>query len=110
MFCSAQSKIGQKQGFSKCDLEKLNKWYGCTSKLTNDRSCSMGGPNPEQPSTVEPQTVVPQTQEPPVTNLQCVDTNPFQCGIMKQSCYVYPGYYLLECKKTCDNCDGEIEN
>jgi len=96
---NAQDVIGQREGFSVCDREKINTVYGCTSKLTKDTSCQT------KIASVTTTTIAP------IAQLQCVDDKNFAADCSKAAtnrnlCQEKPGLYSFYCIKTCNNCNS----
>ncbi|XP_064648122.1 zinc metalloproteinase nas-15-like [Lineus longissimus] len=75
------AQLGQRIGFSKLDIERVNKLYSCQG--------GGGGVRPVNP---------------PITN-PCTDSDP-NCPYWKSvgECYYNPGWMLPNCRRSCNQC------
>jgi hypothetical protein len=98
-------KMGQRDGFSSLDLQKLNKLYQCDAS-TN------GGDDGDEPivataaPTRRPSGVVT-TRRPSPTQTKKCENSKWQCFFWSRLgyCRSYRDYMLQYCPKDCDMCD-----
>ena len=103
---AAQSIIGQRDGFSACDLLRLNQMYSCGVNRQLDDSCRNDGMN--SVTLVPPVAVT--TVGPPI--LTCSDAYN-GCGDIQSDtsmCDKFPGVYKRLCNRTCNQCRGDPSN
>merc|ERR1712048_223352 len=83
-----QNRIGNRKGFSKIDIQQINKMYGCQGGSSGGNSGGSGGNSGGSGS--------------------CVDTNT-NCPGWEKYCGNH-SYVDKHCKKTCNTCGGDTCN
>jgi len=93
----SKCQLGQRKGFSKMDVKKINTLYSCSGYTQTTGSVK---PKPSKPKpTEEVATVKP--------DLTCKDTNEYCATWAKNGeCQVNPGWMLKNCPVACKECDN----
>ncbi|KRZ87567.1 Zinc metalloproteinase nas-4, partial [Trichinella sp. T8] len=96
--------MGQRRGFSKSDLLKLNKLYDCDENwLTNSGRYTSARPRPSTTT-----TTLPVTTARPVVEVNC-DNKRWECYLWKwmNHCTSNPEFMRKNCRKACNWCQGD---